>query len=123
MAHFAELDKNNDVIRVIVVNNNELLVNGVEQEEKGIAFCKNLLGGNWVQTSYNASFRKNYAGFGYNYDKERDVFIPPKPYTSWLLNEETYIWEPPTPCPDDNNLYEWNEETKAWDLKIVDYYK
>lgn len=123
MAHFAELDKNNKVIRIIVVDNNELLVDGVEQEQKGVDFCKKLLGGNWKQTSYNASFRKHYAGLGYKYDWRLDAFIPTKPYASWKLNEKTCNWEPPTPCPIDDNLYEWNEKTTSWDLKVVDYYK
>jgi hypothetical protein len=77
MAHFAELNENNVVTRVIVVHNNELLDNGVESEAKGIAFCKSLFGGEWVQTSYNSNFRENFAGIGYTYDQELDAFIPP----------------------------------------------
>ena len=77
MAHFAELDNNNIVQRVIVVNNNELLENGIESESKGIAFCKSLFGGSWIQTSYNSTFRKNYAGIGFIYDAIEDAFIPP----------------------------------------------
>lgn len=80
MAHFAQLDENNVVQQVIVVNNSELLdENGVEQESKGIQFCQALLGGTWIQTSYNGNFRKNYAGAGYVYDSQLDAFIPPKP--------------------------------------------
>ena len=94
MAHFAELDATNTVTQVIVVHNNELLDNGIESEAKGIAFCQSLFGGNWVQTSYNASIRKNYAGIGCTYDPVRDAFIPPKPEEgNWVLNEDTCIWE------------------------------
>lgn len=94
MAHFAELDATNTVTQVIVVHNNELLDNGVESEAKGIAFCQSLFGGNWVQTSYNASIRKNYAGIGCTYDSVRDAFIPPKPEEgNWVLNEDTCRWE------------------------------
>ena len=115
MAHFAEIDGNNIVIRVIVVNNNDCLnSNGEEEEAVGIAFCKSLLGGEWVQTSYNANFRKNYAGIGYRYDADRDAFVPPTPYNSWILNEETARWDPPSPMPNDDNIYYWNEEQVAW---------
>jgi len=94
MAHFAQLDESNNVLQVIVVNNNELLDNGIESEAKGIEFCQSLFGGNWVQTSYNNNFRKNYAGIGYFYDESKDAFIPPKPKNgNWILNEETCIWE------------------------------
>lgn len=92
MAHFAELDDQNTVLRVIVVHNNELLDNGVESEAKGIAFCKTLFGGNWKQTSYNGNIRKNYAGIGFTYDPVRDAFIPPKPGDSWVLEESTCQW-------------------------------
>lgn len=115
MAHFAQLDDNNIVTQVIVVNNNELLDdNGIEQESKGITFCQSLLSGNWKQTSYNSNFRKNYAGIGYTYDVSKDAFIPPKPYNSWLLNEETCNWYPPVVYPDDGAAYSWNEETLSW---------
>lgn len=93
MAHFAELDANGIVTQVIVVNNSELLDNGVESESKGIAFCQSLFGGTWVQTSYNGNIRKNYAGIGYTYDEVRDAFIPPKPEGNWILNEDTCLWE------------------------------
>lgn len=79
MAHFARLDKDNFVEQVIVVNNQELLVDGIESENKGIEFCQNLFGGNWIQTSYNENFRKNFASIGYQYDINRDAFIAPKP--------------------------------------------
>lgn len=101
MAHFAQLDETNIVTQVIVVHNNELLDNDVESEAKGIAFCQSLLGGNWVQTSYNGNIRKNYAGIGYSYDPVRDAFIPPKPEQGeWVLNEDTCKWEEVT---DGNN--------------------
>jgi hypothetical protein len=94
MAHFAQLDESNIVTQVIVVHNNELLDNGVESEAKGVAFCQSLLGGNWVQTSYNGNTRKNYAGIGYSYDQTRDAFIPPKPEEGeWILNEDTCLWD------------------------------
>lgn len=115
MAHFAELGLNNTVLRVVVVHNNELLdENGVEQESKGQEFCRNLFGGTWVQTSYNASFRKNYAGIGYTYDSVRDAFIPPKPFSSWILNETTCQWEAPTAMPTDGKMYVWDEPTLSW---------
>ena len=122
MAHFAQLNEYNFVTQVIVVNNQELLdENNVEQEEKGIAFCQSLLGGNWKQTSYNANIRKNYAGAGYTYDVERDAFIPPKPYASWILNEDTCRWEAPVAFPDDEKAYTWNEETVSWQEVILDF--
>jgi hypothetical protein len=115
MAHFAELDPENKVLRVIVVNNNELLVDGVESEAKGIEFCQSLFGGEWKQTSYNKNIRKNYAGIGYSYDSSRDAFIPQKPFESWTLDEETCKWKPPVARPDDDSKYTWNEETLSWD--------
>lgn len=115
MAHFAEIGLNNTVLQVIVVHNNELLdENGVEQESRGQDFCRNLLGGAWVQTSYNATFRKNYAGIGYTYDSERDAFVPPKPFPSWTLDEDTCQWSPPIPMPDDGNMYYWDEQSQSW---------
>jgi hypothetical protein len=93
MAHFAELNKNNIVLRVIVVHNNELLIDGVEQESKGIAFCEETWGGRWIQTSYNNNIRKNYAGIGYTYDVQRDAFIPQQPQgEGWTLDENTCVW-------------------------------
>ena len=115
MAHFAEIGLNNTVLRVIVVHNNELLdEQGIEQESKGANFCRNLFGGTWLQTSYNASFRKNYASAGYVYDSSRDAFIPPKQFNSWILDETSCRWVAPIPYPTDGNRYEWNEETQQW---------
>jgi hypothetical protein len=115
MAHFAEIGLNNTVLRVIVVSNNELLdENHVEREAKGADFCRNLFGGTWLQTSYNGSFRKNYAGVGYTYDSERDAFIPPKPYSKWVLNETTCLWDAPTQMPNDGKRYSWDDDAGNW---------
>ena len=116
MAHFAQLDDNNIVTQVIVVANEELLLDGVENETKGVLFCKSLFGEDtkWKQTSYNGNFRKNYAGIGYNYDSGRDAFISPKPFESWLLNEDTCRWEAPVPYPIDGKFYTWDEATTSW---------
>lgn len=114
MAHFAELDANNVVLRVIVVHNNELMDNGQESEAKGVAFCQSLFGGNWKQTSYNANIRKNYAGQGFTYDAQRDAFIPPKPFSSWVLNEATCQWDSPVPYPTDGKRYVWDEAQQNW---------
>lgn len=117
MAHFAKLDENNVVLEVHVVHNNELLdENGVEQEQKGIDFLINWSNGYlaWKQTSYNGSFRKNYAGIGYIYRKDIDAFVPPQPFVSWVLNSNTAQWEPPTPMPTDGQMYAWDEATISW---------
>ena len=114
MAHFAELDANNIVLRVIVVHNNELMDNGQESEAKGIAFCQSLFGGTWKQTSYNGNIRKNYAGIGFSYDAGRDAFIPPQPLPSWVLDDATCQWKPPIPEPQDGKVYRWDESTISW---------
>jgi hypothetical protein len=115
MAHFAEIDSDNKVLRVVVVNNNELLdENGQESEDKGAAFCQSLFGGTWVQTSFNGNFRKLYAAKGFTYDAGRDAFIPPKPFPSWVLNEETCRWTFPVPRPQDGKYYVWDEPTVSW---------
>lgn len=108
MAHFAEIDSNNKVIRVVVVDNS--------QEHRGQEFLANDLGlgGTWIQTSYNGLFRKNYAGSGMIYKEDIDAFINPQPFDSWVLNEEYGIWESPVPKPDDNKEYYWNEENQEW---------
>jgi hypothetical protein len=108
MAHFAEIDDNNIVIRVLVTDN--------DQPNEGYDWLIENLGGTWIQTSYNANIRKNFAGIGYTYDSERDAFISPKPYPSWQLNEETCRWEPPTPRPEKGFTHFWNEATLAWEL-------
>lgn len=110
MAHFAQLDKNNKVINVIVVNNNELLDdNGNESETKGIAFCKELFGSDtqWVQTSYNSTFRKTYAVIGGTYDATFDVFITPPPFDSWKYDYEKLEWAAPVPQPEPIEGYAW----------------
>ena len=115
MAHFAQLDQNNLVTQVIVVANQECLdEQGIESETVGVAFCQSLLGGTWKQTSYNGNFRKNYAGIGYTYDPVRDAFIPPQPYASWTLNEDTCLWDAPVAYPDDGKTYSWDEATTNW---------
>ena len=118
MAHFTKLGEGNIVLSVHVVNNEVITDdNGQEQEQLGVDFLNNLYGTRdvWKQTSYNGNFRKNYAGKGYTYDQERDAFIPPKPFNSWTLNEETCLWEAPTAYPNDGKFYNWNEENQTWD--------
>tara|TARA_Y100000592_G_scaffold5641_1_gene8148 strand:+ start:600 stop:971 length:372 start_codon:yes stop_codon:yes gene_type:complete len=118
MAHFCKLGVGNIVEEVHVVKNEIITDNtGNEQEQLGVDFLNNLFGTRdvWKQTSYNGNFRKNYAGKGYTYDQERDAFIPPKPFNSWTLNEETCLWEAPTAYPDDGKFYNWNEENQTWD--------
>lgn len=115
MAHFAKLNENNIVIDVNVVSNDALDQNN--EEVSGIAFLTEWSGGysNWKQTSFNRRIRKNFAGIGYIYDVERDAFIAPKPYNSWLFNEETCTWEAPVSKPDSNgNWYTWSEDTQNW---------
>ena len=125
MAHWAELDENNVVTRVLVGDNND------PAGDEGYQWLLDNLGGTWVKTSYNsvggkrrnpetgemtndAGFRKNYAGIGYTFDAGRDAFIPPKPFNSWNLNEDTCLWEAPTPYPADGKMYRWDEDTTAW---------
>jgi hypothetical protein len=117
MAHFAKLDDNNVVLEVHCVHNNELLVDGVELEAKGIEFLISWSGGytNWKQTSYNGNFRKNYAGKDYTYRADIDAFVPPQPYPSWTLDVNAQ-WQPPVKKPVDNNFYQWNETNQAWEV-------
>ena len=115
MAHFAELI-NGIVTRVIVVSNADTASNGVEDGAIGAAFCHNLLGGEWMQTSYHGNVRKNYAGIGYTYDAVRDAFVAPKPFASWVLDEATCKWEAPTPIPQEGVMYLWDEATASWIL-------
>ncbi len=115
MAHFAEIDSNNMVLRVIVVANKDTSdANGVEKESIGAAFCERVLSGTWKQTSYNANKRKNYAGIGYTYRADIDAFVPPQPYPSWVLNPNTAQWEAPIPMPSDGKMYRWDENTLSW---------
>lgn len=114
MAHFAQLDENNVVTQVIVVANKDTAdANGVEKEYIGAAFCEKLFGGTWKQTSYNGTIRKNYAGIGYTYNADIDAFVPPKPFASWLLNNDTAQWEAPVPMPE-GGMYSWDEDTGSW---------
>ena len=117
MATFAKIGLNSKVIESLSVHNDVLKdANGMEQEALGIDFLTKLTGwAIWRQTSYNNNMRKNHAGIGHSYDEERDAFIPPKPYPSWLLDEDTCLWDSPTPYPDDGNRYEWNESNQSWD--------
>jgi hypothetical protein len=115
MAHFAELGENNVVVRVITVNNSDCVDSmGIEQESIGAEYCRKHFGGVWKQTSYNRNFRKNYAGPGFIYDSTRDAFVEQQPYASWILNEETCVWEAPVPRPTTPGLWAWNEESQQW---------
>jgi hypothetical protein len=131
MAAFAKIGLNSKVIEVLSVVNEVLHdSNGVEQEVIGIDFLTKLTGYPvWKQTSYNTAggihqlggtpFRKNHAGIGYTYDEDRDAFIPKKPYNSWILNEQTCLWESPIPVPSDASIdkkYQWNEQIQNWEL-------
>jgi hypothetical protein len=110
MAHWAEINDNNIVIRVTVGDNND--PNG----DEGYQWLVENLGGTWIKTSYNGNTRKNYAGIGFTYDSERDAFISPKPFDSWILDESTCRWEAPIPYPTDGFTYSWNEAELAWEL-------
>ena len=115
MAHFVRLE-NGVVIQGIVVSNQDTAdEHGVEKEDIGIAFCSNLLGGTWKQTSYNARIRKNYAGIGYTYDETLDAFIPPKPFDSWILDTDKAQWKAPVDYPTEEGRFNWNENTQSWD--------
>ena len=115
MAHFAEIGLNNTVLQVIVVSNDDCKDQfRNESETIGAKFCHDLFGGVWLQTSYNGNMRKNYAGIGYTYDSTRDAFIPPKPFSSWVLNETTCLWDAPTPMPTDGKKYIWDEAITSW---------
>ena len=131
MASFAKIGLNNKVIEVQSVVNEVLHdSNGVEQESIGIDFLTKLTGYPvWKQTSYNTHagvhdndgtpLRKNHAGIGYTYDETRDAFIPKKPFNSWILNEDTCLWEAPVARPENDNMYSWNESTLTWDIVEV----
>lgn len=106
MSHWAELDNDNFVIRVVVGNNSH--------QDEGYLWLVENLGGRWMQTSYNATIRKHFAGPGYYYDESLDAFIPPKPFDSWILNSKTCLWEPPAEMPNDGKNYEWDEQTRTW---------
>jgi len=111
MAYFAELDENNTVLSILAVHNNELLVDGIESEQKGIDFCNTIKQAKWVRTSFTGSFRKQYASIGFTYDEIANVFVAPQPFSSWTLNEN-HDWIPPTPRTEIDTM--WNEETMSW---------
>jgi hypothetical protein len=124
MAYFAKLGTGNIVENVISINNAVIIdANGVEQEQLGVDFINKLYNTRdvWKQTSYNNNFRKNYAGIGYQYDQQKDAFIPPKPYNSWVLNEQTCQWQSPVAMPktelEENQYYSWNESIVNWEIK------
>jgi hypothetical protein len=117
MAHYAFLDENNIVTEVITGRNEDEVVDGISDWEE---YYGSLRGQRCVRTSYNANIRKNYAGKGYSYDDALDAFIPPQPYPSWLLNEETAQWEAPVPYPDGDLMYSWNEELGDWEAIVFD---
>lgn len=112
MAHFAEIDSNNIVTRVLVVPN--------EREYDGQQYLADelALGGRWIQTSYNNRIRKQYAGIGFTYNEEADVFISPQPFSSWSL-DENFDWQPPIPMPTDGSYY-WDEENQQWNAIVVE---
>ena len=119
MAYFAKLGTGNIIEQVISINNAVITdANGIEQEQLGVDFINKLYNTRdvWKQTSYNNNIRKNFAGIGYQYDQTRDAFIPPKPFNSWVLNEDTCNWEAPVARPQDDNKYKWNESTLTWDI-------
>jgi hypothetical protein len=119
MAYFAKLGTGNIVENVISINNSVITdSNGIEQEKLGVDFINKLYNTRdvWKQTSYNRNFRKNYAGIGYQYDQTKDAFIPPKPFNSWILNEDTCLWNAPVAMPIDDNRYIWNESKLTWDI-------
>jgi len=119
MAYFAKLGTGNIIEQVISINNSVITdANGVEQEQLGVNFINKLYNTRdvWKQTSYNNNFRKNFAGVGYQYDQQRDAFIAPKPYNSWILNEQTCNWESPVAYPTDGKRYSWNESLVNWEL-------
>ena len=122
MAHYVVLDENNIVVNGFVGKNED--ENGVDWEQyyNAIRTSYNTKGGvhynpetREPSADQSKAFRKNYAGLGYTYDEKRDAFIPPKPYASWTLNEETCLWEAPVPYPDNSNIYNWNEESQNWE--------
>ncbi len=112
MAHFARIE-DQLVTQVIVVNNNELVVDGVEIESKGVEFCQSLFGGNWIQCSYNGSIRKQFPAAGFIYNETADVFIAPKPFASWSL-DANYDWQAPIERPADGKDYSWDEANQVW---------
>jgi hypothetical protein len=122
MAHFAQIDENNIVQQIIVVSNENCgNLEFPESEPIGQDFINSIgLEGNWKQTSYNSTFRKRYAGLDDVYDESRDAFLPIKPFPSWILNEDTCLWNPPIERPTDGKVYKWNEDEQSWDEVITE---
>jgi hypothetical protein len=116
MAHYAFLDENNIVIEVIVGIDETELIEGKDPE----TWYSEFRGQTCKRTSFSGSYRKNYAGIGFTYLEHIDAFVSPKPFVSWILNEETAKWEAPIPYPTDGIIYEWNEETLDWEAVIYD---
>jgi hypothetical protein len=108
MSHWAEINSENKVIRVLVGDNND------PAGDEGYQWLLDNLGGAWIKTSYNGNIRFNYAGIGYSYDEARDAFIAPKPFESWVLDEDTCRWEAPVPYPNDGKMYRWDETNQEW---------
>lgn len=106
MCYFAEIDENNVVVRVLRFSQAVELNDGANLPSE--------YGGRWIRTSFNGTIRKRFAGIGYTYDEQRDAFILPQPYPSWVLNEETCRWEAPVAFPDDGGRYEWDEQEQGW---------
>ena len=120
MAHFAELNSSNEVLRVIVVSNDDVDANGGDQHADAETFVTTIVpygtgGVAWKQCSYNNNFRKQYAGKGYTYDSSKNIFIADKPYPSWTLNSSSGDWEAPVNKPDDGKMYYWNETNTQWE--------
>ena len=118
MAHFAELNSSNEVLRVIVVSNEDVDANGGDQHADAETFVTTIVphstgGVAWKQCSYNNNFRKQFGGVGCTYDKTNDIFVAPKPFTSWTLGA-SHDWQPPTAYPDDDKYYSWDEDTTSW---------
>ena len=115
MAYFAQLNQNNVVLQVIAISNNDAPDPYPASEALGQSFIASLgLEGVWRQTSYHGNIRAHYAGIGYTYDDQADVFIPPQPYPSWTLDDQ-WNWQPPTPYPTDGGMYTWDENTQTWE--------
>lgn len=114
MSHWAEIDEENKVVRVLVGDNND------PAGDEGYQWLIDNLGGTWIKTSYNGTIRKNFAGIGHIYDADKDAFYTQQPFPSWLLNEDTCIWEAPTPMPTDGKIYSWSEKLQQW-LLIENY--
>ena len=108
MSHWAEIDSENKVIRVLVGDNNDPV------GDEGYQWLMDNLGGTWIKTSYHGRIKFNYAGIGHSYDEGRDAFIAPKPFNSWVLDEATCQWNSPVPYPSDGKNYRWNEESLSW---------